>query len=252
MAKQWHQLERLDHKALKKLQQEREKAAKLAEQQALRNKSIVVGAIILFIIIGAIVLGIVLKKRSDAKELEAKREECLYSSVSEFLGTVDYRQRGDWTPLTRNLKFKEEYSFKTSEESSITVLLQKENQIKLYSTSEVLVTPPILEKVGATVKKQNIELIRGEMTSAISIDGRGLLFIQVSNITIVGQSGLFKVIYNDETDKGEVVVKNGLVEVNINNSSEKPTKISGFYKVSFEKGELSSPTQASVIQYDWQ
>ena len=138
------------------------------------------------------------------------------------------------------------------EESSLTVQLQKENQIKLYSSSEVLITPPILENIGTTIKKQNIELIRGELTSAISIDGRGLLFIQVSNITIVGQSGLFKVIYNDETDKGEVVVKNGLVEVNLNNSTEKPTKISGFYKVSFEKGELSNPTQASVIQYDWQ
>ena len=129
MAKQWHQLERLDHKALKKLQLEREKAAKLAEQQALRNKSIAVGAVILFIIIGAIVLGIVLKKRADARELEAKREECLYSNVAEFLGTVDYRRRGDWTPLTKNLKFKEDYSFKTSEESSLTVQLQKENQI---------------------------------------------------------------------------------------------------------------------------
>ena len=35
-------------------------------------------------------------------------------------------------------------------------------------------------------------------------------------------------------------------------SSGKPVKLSGFYKVSFEKGELGSPSQASVIQYTWQ
>ncbi len=251
MAKQWHQLERLDHKALKKLQLEREKAAKLAAQQELRQKSILVGGLILVIIIFSIIIAVTLKNKSDARKLEQAKEELLYSNVSEFLGTVEYRLGGDWTPLTKNLKFKEDYYFRTSEDSTLTVQMQLDNQIKLYSSSEVLVNPPILESNEPKIKKQTIELVRGELTSAISIDGRGLVIINVSNISIVGQSGLFKVLYNDESDKGEVVVKNGLVEVNEIGSSGKPTKLSGFYKVTFEKGEISNPTQASVIQYDW-
>ena len=251
MAKQWHQLERLDHKALKKLQQEREKAAKIAAQQELRQKSIIIGGLILAIIVFAIIAAVTLKKKSDANKLEQQKEELLYSNVTEFLGTVEYRRKSDWETLTKNMKFKEDYSFRTSEESSLTVQMQYENQIKMYSSSEVLINPPILEANEPKINKQIIELTRGELTTAISIGGRGLIHIKTSNINIVGQSGLFKVLYDDDSDKGEVVVKNGLVEVSIIGSSDKPVKLSGFYKVTFENGELSSPSQASVIQYDW-
>ena len=71
MAKQWHQLERLDHKALKKLQLEREKAAKLAAQQELRQKSIIIGGVIVFVFVLLIVLVITIKNKKDAE----KREE---------------------------------------------------------------------------------------------------------------------------------------------------------------------------------
>lgn len=251
MAKQWHQLERLDHKALKKLQLEREKAAKLAAQQELRQKSIIIGALILAFIVFVIIIGITIKKKSDANKLQQAKEELLYSDISEFSGTVEYRRKSDWSPLTKNMHFKEDYSFRTSEESALTVQLQFDNQIKMYSSSEVLINPPILESNEAKINKQVIELTRGELTTVISIGGRGLIHIKTSDIYIVAQSGLFKVLYNDEEDKGEVVVKNGLVEVSKIGSSEKPVKLSGFYKVAFEKGELSTPAQASVIQYDW-
>ena len=251
MAKQWHQLERLDHKALKKLQLEREKAAKLAAQQELRQKSIIVGAVIVVIIVLTIALCVTLKKRSDAKKLEQAKDELLYSNVAEFLGTVEYRRKGDWASLNKNMKFKEDYSFRTAEDSSLTVQMQFENQIKMYASSEITVNPPILEANEPKINKQIIELTRGEITTAISIGGRGLVHIKTSNLSIIGQSGLFKVLYNDESDKGEVVVKNGLVEVSEIGSSGKPIKISGFYKITFEKGEVSNPTQASVIQYDW-
>ncbi len=251
MAKQWHQLERLDHKALKKLQLEREKAAKLAAQQELRQKSIIIGGVILVALIALIILCISIKNKQETNRREQAREKLLYTSVSEFLGTVEYRRKSDWSILTKNINFKEDYSFRTSEESSLTLQMQYDNQIKVYSSSEVTVDPPVLEKNEPKINKQVVELTRGELTAVISIGGRGLVHIRTSNIYIKAQSGLFKVIYNDEQDKGEVVVKNGLVEVSEEGSSEKPVKLSGFYKVTFEKGELSSPSQASVIQYDW-
>ena len=252
MAKQWHQLERLDHKALKKLQLEREKAAKLAAQQELRQKSIIIGGVIVAAIIFLIIIAITIKNKSEANKKEQAREKLMYTNISEFLGTVEYRRKSDWSPLTKNLNFKEDYSFRTSEDSSLTLQTQFDNQIKVYASSEVTVNPPILEKNEAKINKQVIELNRGELTAIISIGGRGLVHIQTSNIYIMAQSGLFKVLYNEEEDKGEIVVKNGLVEVSEVGSSGKPIKLSGFYKVSFEKGELGSPSQASVIQYTWQ
>ena len=65
MAKQWHQLERLDHKALKKLQLEREKAAKLAAQQELRQKSIIIGGIIVVALVALVVLCITIKNKQE-------------------------------------------------------------------------------------------------------------------------------------------------------------------------------------------
>ena len=251
MAKQWHQLERLDHKALKKLQLEREKAAKLAAQQELRQKGLIIGGIILTAFVFLIILVITIKNKNDASKRESAREKLLFTNISEFLGTVDYRRKGDWSTLTKNLNFKEDYSFRTSEDSSLTLQMQFDNQIKVYSSSEITVNPPVLEANEPKINKQTLELTRGELTAVISIGGRGLVHIETSNIHIVAQSGLFKVLYNDEQDKGEVVVKNGLVEVSEIGGSSKPVKLSGFYKVTFEKGELSSPSQASVIQYDW-
>jgi hypothetical protein len=100
------------------------------------------------------------------------------------------------------------------------------------------------------VTEQDIEFFKGEMTVAVSIEGRGIHHIKVGNITIIGKTGLFKVLYDNTKDKGEVVVKNGLIEVS-SSSSSRPVNISGFYKVTFEGGVVSKPTQASVIQYDW-
>ena len=126
-----------------------------------------------------------------------------------------------------------------------------ENQIKLYSNSESLVKHPEFDNLNAEVERQIIKLTNGEITAAVAIMNKGILNIEVSNINIVAFSGLFKVIYNAKEDKGEVIVKNGLVEVKEKNSNSKPTKLSGFYKVTVEKGRLNNPVQASVIQYDW-
>ncbi|MBP5469477.1 MAG: hypothetical protein J6Z11_09555 [Candidatus Riflebacteria bacterium] len=251
MAKQWHQLERLDHKALKKLQAEREKAAKLAAQKEKQQKAIIIAIVVLVVMISLISIGIVVKKKKDSDELNNAKAKLLFSNVVEYNGSVDFRKTGDWESLSANIKFDEDCYFRTLEESALTVQLQEDNQIKLFPLSEVMVKPPVLEAQEARITKQIVEMARGEVTCAISINGKGLLSIQVANITVVGQSGLFKIIYDDEKDKGQVVVKNGLVEVSVTGSGEKPTKLSGFYKVVFENGQLEKPTQASVIQYDW-
>lgn len=251
MAKQWHQLERLDHKALKKLQAEREKAAKMAAAAENRKKQLIVGGGVLLALIAIFILIGVINSKAKIRQFQEDREKLLYSSVTEYSGSAESRKTGLWEPLTANIKFKEEYSFRTMEESSLTVQMQLENQVKLYSDTEVIVNPPTLEAKENKIKQEVVELTRGEVTAAVSLDGRDLMCIEVANVRIIGRSGLFKVIYKDEEDKGEIVVKNGLVEVSTKSGGEKPVKLSGFYKLTFDNGELSSPSQASVIQYDW-
>lgn len=251
MAKQWHQLERLDHKALKKLQAERERSAKAAAAAEARKKQAIIGGIILAVFVAICALGWVINSKAKAKANQEEREKLLFSNVTEFSGSAEFRKTGLWEALTANIKFKEEHSFRTMEESSLSVQMQFENQVKLYADTEVVVKPPILEAKENKIKQEIVELNRGEITAAVSLDGRDLMCIEVSNIKIIGRSGLFKVIYKDEDDKGEVVVKNGLVEVSPKTGGDKPIKLSGFYKLTFDNGELSSPSQASVIQYDW-
>ena len=51
MSKKWHQLEKLDHKALKKLQAEREKAAKQAQEAEEKKRKMVIGGAVLFALV---------------------------------------------------------------------------------------------------------------------------------------------------------------------------------------------------------
>ncbi|MDD2998646.1 MAG: hypothetical protein PHV05_06250, partial [Candidatus Riflebacteria bacterium] len=122
---------------------------------------------------------------------------------------------------------------------------------KLFSLSEMTVSTPVLVKTENKIEKELVVLKRGELTAAVSLDGRGILVVESADVSVVGASGLFKVIYDEKKDRGEVVVKNGLVEVGKKRGGGKPIKVSGFYKVTFGGGDISTPTQASVIQYDW-
>lgn len=251
MSKKWHQLEKLDHKALKKVQSDRERAAKLAQEAADKKRRMIYGAVALCCIIAIVVFISLMRSRSAKLAFQADREKLLFSKVTEFTGKVESRYIGAWEKVTGKFDFDKEYSFKTSEESSVTLQLQLDNQIKLFQSSELTVNPPVLAEKENKIEKEPVILRRGELTAAISLDGRGLLEIECADISVVGSSGLFKVIYDEKKEKGEVVVKNGLVEVNKKRGGGKPVKVSGFYKVTFGGGELSSPTQASVIQYDW-
>lgn len=251
MSKKWHQLEKLDHKALKKLQTEREKAAKAAQEAEDKKRRMIIGGAVLCGLFVLVVFISIMRNRSAALAFQAERAKLLFSRVVDFTGTVDHRYIGAWEKLNGKLEFDKEYSFKTAEESTVTIQLQLENQIKLFPLSELTVNPPVLADKENKIEKEPVALKRGEMTAAISLDGRGLLHIECEDVIVTGSSGLFKVIYDEKKEKGEVVVKNGLVEVSKKRGGGKPVKVSGFYKITFGGGDISTPTQASVIQYDW-
>jgi ferric-dicitrate binding protein FerR (iron transport regulator) len=251
MSKKWHQLEKLDHKALKKLQAEREKAARLAQEAEEKKRRMIIGGSILFGIIVLLVFVQIMRSRAATLARQEERAKMLFSRVSDFVGKVEHRNIGTWDRLSDKIEFDKEYTYKTGEESTVTVQMQLDNQVKLFPFSEMTVYPPVLHEVENKIEKEPVLLSRGEMTVAISLDGRGVLEIEVADVLVVGASGLFKVIYDAEKSKGEVVVKNGLVEVSKKRGGGRPIKVSGFYKVTFGDGDISTPTQASVIQYDW-
>lgn len=251
MAKKWHQLEKLDHKALKKLQQERERAARAQKEAEERRKKMLIGAAILFTMVFLAVFVGIMRTRRAERILQEQRAKLKISRVSEYEGKVQHRHIGTWEPLQETFEFDREHSFRVHDDSHVSVILQLDNQVRLSGRTEATVNAPSLSESENVIDKQVVNLRRGELTGAVSLDGRGIMKIQVSNIVVTGGSGLFKVIYDEMTDTGEVVVKNGLVEVNIKDSRHEPIRVSGFYKAQFKEGELGNPTQASVIQYDW-
>ncbi len=158
----------------------------------------------------------------------------------EYEGNVEYKTAEKWLPLKeKDTDISGELMLKTNEDSTANLQMSFDNIIKMYPSTTI------------KSNSSSINLIHGEITTAISIIGRKHLEIQVSNVKIIGQSGLFKVLYNQERDLGEIIVKNGLIEVYNTNEKGKPIKLSGFYKIMFEKGILQNPVQASVLQYDW-
>ncbi len=185
--------------------------------------------------------------------LKKERELLLFSRVSGFTGKVEQRNKDTWEQLTDKFEFNKECTFKTDtdDKSSVTVRMQHNNLIKLYSKSEMTVYPPILHEKENKVEKELLLLSNGELTGEISTDGRNILEIEVADVVVTGLSGSFKVIYDGEKGKGEVVVKNGLVKVGKKNTSDSSVRVSGFYKVTFDKDGVSVPRQASIIIYDW-
>ena len=251
MAKQWHQLEHLDHRALKKLQQDREKQVLLQKQEGDRKRNILIGVSVCLAGLVVFIFLQVLNSRAEKKAFLDARELLFKSSVINVTGTAFTRSFGDWGPFENAMVFDKEQSFKTEKDSFLTVELQLKNQVKLASNSEMVVFPPILEEKENKIKKENISLTRGECTSSVGVDGREIMEVEAGGVVALGASGLFKIIYNSTKNSGEVVVKNGLVEVFTRENPQKRVKVSGFYKVTFQKGQFSNPSQASIIQYDW-
>ena len=228
------------------------------------NDKAVFSALIVFLLIAFIFCSLIVgggyflikyvdnqEKLTETKKIYKKIKLLSTSNVSEYTGNVEYNTNGSWSQLKEKIKFENDTSFKTSEDSSVSIQMYAENLIKLYSSSECLINSPEIDDSDENIKRQIVKLTNGEITAVATIEGKKILHVNVSDITIIAQSGLFKVIYNEKEDKGEVVVKNGLVDVMENGSDLRPTKLTGFYKAKFENGKLNSPTQASVIQYDW-
>jgi hypothetical protein len=252
MAKQWHQLERLDHRALKKLQVDREKQAANVKADADKRRYMFIGAAVGFAVILFLVFLMIIRSRAAQREFQAAREQLLFSQVTQFSGSVFFSTFGDWEALVdEKYRFDKEYAFKTEKGGLLTIELQLKNTIKLASESEVVVYPPTLEEKENKVKKERVKVTRGDVSVMVGADGREILEIEAGGVFAIGASGLFKVIYNPQKNMGEIVVKNGLVEVYAGSNPSKKIKVSGFYKVTFKNGELSAPSQASIIQYDW-
>jgi hypothetical protein len=251
MAKQWHQLERLDHKSLKKLQVEREKAVKDAQSAAERKKQLTVVAVFLFVIVCAGIFLTILSRRSAQRAFEEARDKLYINTLTETTGQVYGRSLGDWERLEKGFVFTKEHVFKTEKEAYLTVELQMKNILKLAPESEMTVRQNTLAEKENRIAREQAELNRGEMTVAIALDGRDLLEVEAGGVLALGASGLYKILYDRTKNTGEIVVKNGLVEVFSKRQPSRKVKVSGFYKVTFANGEISNPTQASVIQYDW-
>ncbi|HNV69891.1 MAG TPA: FecR domain-containing protein [Candidatus Ozemobacteraceae bacterium] len=252
MAKQWHQLEKLDHKSLKKLQQEREKAVVNQQKDAERKRIGVVVICVLLAIICGIALIFTIRSRAAKKAFLDAREKLAQLTVGDVSGDSQVRSVGDWERLSKGFVFDKEHTFKTAKGSTIAVEMHYKNLVKIASGSEVVVSPPELHPTENKVVKERVILRSGEVTVAVSLDGREILEIEAAGVVAMGASGLFKVLYNNTKGTGEVVVKNGLVEVFTRSNPTKKIKVSGFYKVTFQQGKVSNPTQASVIQYNWQ
>lgn len=251
MAKQWHQIERLDHKSLKKAQLDREKAAKEAQVHSERKKTYFIVGVIVFAIICTMVFASVVKRRATQQAFEEERAKLLKTKVIETAGSTLGRALGTWRPVEQGFVFSDDHYFKTEKEGFLVVELQLDNRIKLFQNSEIKIARNTLADNENRVIKESAHLKDGEISVAISREGREILEIEAGGVIAVGASGLFKVIYNRQDGTGEVVVKNGLVEIIEAKNSANRVKVSGFYKVTFSDGKIANPTQASVIQYNW-
>lgn len=251
MGKQWHQLEKLDHKSLKKLQQDREKQTLVQQQGVEKKKYIVIASAVVFAIVSIMIFISVMGKRAERRESLERRAKMMISTVTGVSGEAFYTTFGNWEKATKGYQFDKENKFKTEKDGMLIVELQLKNQLKLASNSEMVVPLPILEDNENKIKRERAILNKGEITITLGVDGREILEAEAGGIIALGASGLFKVLYNPVKNSGEIVVKNGLVEVYTRDNPQKRIKVSGFYKVVFQKGAFNSPSQASIIQYDW-
>lgn len=139
------------------------------------------------------------------------------------------------------------YVFQTEQGAKVELRLLNNNRISLLENTEIKIQP------GPCMTNDNIEdvmtLINGKVLVNISINGRGSLCAKIGSTLFNPSSGTSKMIFEQEAGNGEVIVKNGLVEVL--QTSEEPFRISGFYKVDISGDHVSSPYQASIINYQW-
>ena len=176
--------------------------------------------------------------------------------IIDYEGEVDIQNNGKKIKYSDNYSFLENHLFNTHDKSKVKIKMTFGNTVKVLPNTEIIAKPSLYNKDNLAVqdiKEAHIELNKGEITSEIvdTKEGKGNLIIEVSDLKIIGIYGLFKVIYDKESDKGKVIVKNGLVKVNKKNLKTNHIKVSGLHELSFKKGEFDIPYQSNIIQYDW-
>lgn len=262
MSKQWHQLEKLDHKSLKKVQQERQAAAKAAQADAEKKKILLGVGVVLFCIVVVVVFFVVVRSRQAQQARSELRQRMLRSEVTEVKGRALMRNLGGWEPVKKGMTFDQDMMFKTEADGFVTIHLNhgdvgaNENEkvagnlLKMHPNSELEVARPTLHDDENKVIAETARLNRGELTVEMSQTGRELLSIEVGPLKTRGLMGRYKLIYDREKQNGELVVKNGLVETR-SPQSERPINVTGFYKVVIKQGVVGNPEQAAVINYNW-
>lgn len=264
MSKQWHQLEKLDHKSLKKVQQDREKAVKDQQAAGERKKILIyIGAFLFCVVCGVIFLVIVRNKQAEQARTNL-RKKMLSSVVQDVKGRVMKRDLGDWEPVKKGLVIEKEMTFKTEADGILIVHLNHGgvlageenpnvagNLLKLHPNSEFVLQTPKLDEITNRVQAEEGRLTKGELTVEISQAGRELLRLIVGPATTRGLMGRYKLIYDNAKTNGEIVVKNGLVEVGKVSGGGKPVNVTGFYKIILKGDKVGNPEQAAVINYNW-
>ena len=69
------------------------------------------------------------KNNTVARILNKRIERISPSNVSEYKGNVEFRTNGSWAQLNVNKNFEEDASFKTSENSYVTIQMHNDNQV---------------------------------------------------------------------------------------------------------------------------
>lgn len=180
---------------------------------------------------------------------EIKKTDLNLISLESFSGPAYYKNKeGDWQEISKDSTLAVPMSFKTGIKGILGLQIANDNCLKLYPETEITILKP--ETSNRNIQKQIFKLSYGEVNAKISMDGRSILQAKFGEIEVLFESGLSKLIIDKDLN-GEVVVKNGLIAIQLENNMRKKTKVSGFYKSEFKNNRISPPRQASVIQYDW-
>ena len=189
-------------------------------------------------------------------KLQNEINDKIRCSVLNYEGEVEVQNDGKKVKSLNNYSFLDNHLFKTDDKSNVKIKLSFGNTVKIYPNSELLAKPSIYNKDNLSnpdIKEAYIDLKNGEITLEIDgiREGKGNLIIEISDFKIIGLSGLFKVIYNKELDKGKIIVKMGSVRTNKKDLKNNYIKVNAFQELTFEKGEVTDLRQTDFIQYNW-
>lgn len=191
------------------------------------------------------------KQIEESRSFQKERSKLSFSKILTSTGIAYYNSSADWKRVSNDFSFNKEQGFKTEKESFVVLGLPLENEIKVFPNSELVVLATEMDGRKNLVKREKAFLDHGEVTVCIALDGRDVLEIEAGGVVALGKCGLFKVLFNSENKVGEVVVKNGLVELYRKDEPQKRKILSAFNKIVFSNEKCELPQPASIIQYEW-